>query len=94
VTRLTVRAPEGTRITVVCSGRACPRRRIAQATALWHVRPFERDLKAGVRLTITVAKPGYIAKVTTIVIRRGKAPARTDLCLAPGAAKPSACPSG
>ena len=56
------------------------------------LRQFERDLRAGMRLTITVSKPGYIAKVTTILIRRGRAPLRTDLCALPGARQPSACP--
>jgi hypothetical protein len=92
VTRLTVRARRGARITVVCTGPGCPARRVAHATKLWHVRRFERDLRAGVRLTISVSKPGYITKVTRIWIRRGRAPLRSDLCQAPGARKPSACP--
>jgi hypothetical protein len=92
VTRLTVTAPRGARIAVVCRGPGCPRRRVAEIASLTHVRAFERDLRAGVRLTITVSKPGYISKVTTIVIRRGRPPARRDMCLAPGARKPSACP--
>jgi hypothetical protein len=91
VKRLTVRAPRGSHITVVCRGRGCPKRRVATVAKLWHIRPFERDLRAGMRLTITVSKPGYIAKVTTILIRRGRAPLRTDLCAPPGAKKPSAC---
>jgi hypothetical protein len=92
LTRLTVTAPRGARIAVVCHGPGCPTRRVAEIASVTHVRPFERDLRAGVRLTITVSKPGYISKVTTIVIRRGRAPARRDMCLAPGARKPSACP--
>jgi hypothetical protein len=93
VTRLTVKGPRGARVTVTCAGRGCPTPRVAEATALWHVRAFERDLRAGVRLTITVAKTGYVTKVTTITIRRGRAPLRSDLCLVPGAARASACPA-
>ena len=72
MTRLTVKAPRGSRITVACAGQGCPIRRVAQTTAMWHVTQFQRDLRAGVKLTITVAKTGYITKVTTITIRRGK----------------------
>jgi hypothetical protein len=92
VTRLTVRAPRGARITVVCAGSGCPARRVAHAVKLWHIRRFEADLRAGVRLTITVSKPGFIAKVTRIWIRRGRAPLRSDLCQAPGSRRPTACP--
>lgn len=93
VKRLTVRAPRGARVTVVCRGRGCPRRRMATVATVLRLRPFEHDLRAGMRLTITVSKPGYIAKVTTILIRRGRAPLRTDLCALPGAKTPSACPA-
>jgi hypothetical protein len=89
---LTVRAPKGARITLTCSGRACPRRQVAQATALWHIPQFERELRAGTRLTITVTKPGHISKVTTIAIRRDKAPARSDRCRFPGTTRLRACP--
>ena len=92
VTRLTVTAPRGARISVVCRGAGCPTRRVAETASVTHVHAFERNLRAGVRLTITVSKPGYISKVTTIAIRRGRPPARTDMCLAPGARKPAACP--
>jgi hypothetical protein len=93
VTRLVVKAPHGSRITVTCAGRGCPARRVGQTAAVWHARRFERDLRAGVKLTITVAKAGYITKVTTITIRRGRAPLRSDLCLLPGARRASACPA-
>jgi hypothetical protein len=89
---LTVKAPKGVRITLTCTGRGCPLREVAQATALWHIPQFERELRAGTKLTIRVAKQGYITKVTTITIRRGKAPARSDLCQLPGATKLTRCP--
>jgi hypothetical protein len=93
VTRLTVTAPRGARITVVCHGPGCPRQRVAEMASVTHIRAFERDLRAGTRLTVTISKPGFITKVTTITIRRGRAPSRTDMCIAPGARKPSACPT-
>ncbi len=92
VSLLTVRAPKGVRITLVCSGRGCPLREVAQATALWHIPQFERELRAGTRLTISVTKPGYITKVTTITIRRDKSPLRTDRCVFPGQQRPKTCP--
>ncbi len=90
--RLTVKAPKGVRITLTCTGRGCPLREVAQATALWHIPQFERELRAGTKLTIRVAKQGYITKVTTITIRRGKAPARSDLCQLPGKTRLTRCP--
>jgi len=91
VALLTVRAPKGVRITLTCAGRGCPMREVAQATALWHIPQFERELRAGTRLTITVTKPGYITKVTTITIRRDKAPLRTDRCVFPGQTRQTSC---
>jgi hypothetical protein len=92
VALLTVKAPKGVRITLSCTGRSCPLREVAQATALWHIPQFERELRAGTKLTITVTKRGYITKVTTITIRRGKGPARTDHCQLPGQTRLIACP--
>lgn len=92
----TVRAPQGVRVTVKCSGRGCPVREVTQTTirgkAALHVPQYERGLRAGTRLTVTVTKPGYIAKVTRITIRRGKAPARSDHCRLPGERRLTRCP--
>jgi hypothetical protein len=93
VSLLTVRAPKGARITVACAGKACPSRKVARATAIHHIRQFERELRAGTRLTITISKPGHITKVTTITIRRGKVPSRTDRCRLPGKRALVRCPS-
>jgi hypothetical protein len=92
VTRLAVRAPRGVRIVVSCHGRSCPARRLALAAAI-RLRRFERELRAGTRLEITVTKPGYIGKWTTIVIRRGAAPRRRDRCVYPGARDRVECPA-
>jgi hypothetical protein len=85
VTRLAVKAPKGVRIGVRCSGGGCPARSAKLAA-------FERELRAGTKLTITVAKAGYYAKVTTITIRRGKSPSRLDRCQAPGSSRLIRCP--
>jgi hypothetical protein len=68
-------------------------RQLAHATALWHARAFETELRAGTKLTIRIAKPGYITKVTTIQIRRGAAPLRSDRCQIPGTRKLRSCPT-
>jgi hypothetical protein len=93
VRALTVRAPEDTRVAVTCAGRSCPRPSWSRAAALVHLRPFEVALRAGVRLTISVTRPGWIGKHTVITLRKGKAPARRDRCLYPGRAAPRACPA-
>ncbi len=93
VTLLTVRAPEGARIVIKCRGAGCPARRSAATSALRRFRAFERTLRAGVKLTIVVSKPGFVGKWTEIVVRRGLAPRRSDRCVAPGARKPERCPA-
>ena len=90
---LTVRAPKGARIVIVCRGKGCPTRRSASTAALQRFRTFERTLRAGVRLTIVVSKPGFVGKWAAIVIRRGQAPLRSDRCVAPGARTPERCPA-
>ena len=92
LSRLTVTAPKGATITLKCSGGGCPAKRMAKATKVVHLEKFETTLSAGVKLTITISKPGYISKVTTIQIRKGKAPLRTDQCQQPGAKKLIRCP--
>jgi hypothetical protein len=89
---LSVRAPKGARITVDCSGKGCPRRSVARAARVIRIPQFERALPAGVRLRIAIAKPGYITKVTTISIRKGKAPLRSDQCRIPGEKRLFRCP--
>ena len=91
---LSVKAPKGARITVKCSGKGCPRRSVATATAtkVTRISQFQRVLPAGIKLRITIAKPGYISKVTTITIRKGKAPLRSDQCQVPGEKKLLRCP--
>jgi hypothetical protein len=81
ITLLSVRAPRGVRVTVVCRGRDCPVHRYR--TAKHRLRRFERSLRAGTRLQISVTKTGYIGKRTVIVIRHRKAPSRSDRCLNP-----------
>jgi hypothetical protein len=94
VTSLTVKAPHRVKIVVTCGGPACPRGRLTVNAAHAHLRPFERDLRAGVWLRVRITKRGYIGKQTVIHIRQGKVPQRTDGCLYPGHRKMQACPRG
>jgi hypothetical protein len=99
---LAVQAPVGAKISVSCTGRGCPARsqgRIARSrkrkagTVLVEFRRFERSLRAGVTLQIRVSKPGEIGKYTRFVVRRGKLPQRSDMCLDAAGRRPLVCPS-
>lgn len=94
ISRLAVKAPKRTRITIRCSGKGCPKARVTrQARGKWiDVPALQTSLRAGIRLTITVSRTGYISKVTTIRIRKAKAPLRSDACRVPGAKRTSRCP--
>ena len=101
---LTAQAPVGARVTVSCRGRRCPtqseskvaassRRQSNGRTLTLAFRRFERSLPAGVILEIRISKPGEIGKYTRFTIRRGKLPARVDMCLGPMDPAPIVCPS-
>ena len=89
---LSVKAPKGAKITVKCSGKGCPRRSVAKATKVTRISQFQRVLPAGIKLRISISRSGYISKVTTISIRKGKAPLRSDQCQMPGEKKLVRCP--
>jgi hypothetical protein len=104
ISLLTVQAPVGARVRVVCRGRGCPGRpqslvaasRTSGApagTVVIELRRFERALRAGAVLEIRISKAGEIGKYTRFAIRRGKLPARFDSCLAPAGIAPIVCPS-
>ncbi|MDP9401651.1 MAG: hypothetical protein M3P39_12065, partial [Actinomycetota bacterium] len=91
---LSVRAPRGARIVVRCGGRSCPTRvRRFRARALTRLRTFERDLRAGTRLSVRVTRGATIGKHVRFLIRRGQPPRRVDRCVLPGRAAPVACPA-
>src|SRR3954469_8790956 len=93
ITILSVRAPRGSRIDVACRGRTCPVPKLARTAAVERLRRFERELRAGTRLELTVTKPGVIGKWTVIVIRRGTAPRRQDGCLDSDSKRHLWCPA-
>jgi hypothetical protein len=92
----TVRGPRGVLVVVRCRGSSCPVPRIVIRDASRRVRVgrFERHLRAGTRLQVKVSRPGYVGKWTTIVIRQGAPPRRSDQCLYPDRPSPVACPTG
>jgi large repetitive protein len=95
ISSLTVRAPKGATVTATCTGRHCPARKkvLRSKGKLLHVRVFERRLRAGTKISVSVTLDGFIGKHTVFTIRRGKPPERVDLCLPPTAKRPGPCPS-
>ena len=102
VSLLSVRAPVGARISISCRGRTCPLRRSAQLVAAKGRRTVQtvtfgrlrnKRLGAGTVLEVRVTKAGRIGKYVRFAFRSGKAPKRSDRCLAPGRSTPSSCPS-
>ena len=83
VSILSVRAPLKAKVAVRCSG-TCPVSRWtapARNKTLTRLARFERDFDSGTRITILVTRKGYVGKRTTFVIRRGRAPRRSDVCV-------------
>ncbi len=99
---LAAEAPSGSRVLLSCRGRSCPRAResrVAPGRAgsarlrLVSFPRFARSLRAGVVLEVRVTRSGRIGKYTRFIVRRNRAPQRTDSCLMPGASTPKACPA-
>jgi PKD domain-containing protein len=105
---LTVSTPPDSRVMVRCRGRGCPFRSRswlassrarssdvrARASELLRVRPLRgRLLRPGAVLEISVTRSGSLGRYTRFRIRKRKAPAREDLCVAPGTELPVRCPN-
>jgi hypothetical protein len=93
VTLLSVTAPRSAQIVARCVGAGCPLRSLAIPRAPARLRPFERFLPVGTVVQVRVTSDKRIGKFASFRIRARSAPQRTDLCLAPGRAKPTACPT-
>jgi hypothetical protein len=106
ISLLSVQAPVGARIGVVCRGPGCPTKSKSQqrlsathaaskngGLALIEFRRFERALQAGASLEIRVSMTGQIGKYTRFTVRRGKLPTRFDSCLDTTGVKPISCPT-
>jgi hypothetical protein len=94
VRTLEVRAPRRSRITVKCQGDGCPAERLRTTSATPRVlfRRMAGFLPAGTVIAVRVTKGSLVGKYTRWVIRGGRLPARTDLCLYPSRSKPARCP--
>jgi hypothetical protein len=94
-TALTVKGvPTGSTVSVKCVGRHCPAKSFKKKNAKGSVslKPYlKKPLKAGLKLTVTVSKPGFVSMIKTITIRPSKAPKIVTTCLAPGAKKAKSC---
>jgi hypothetical protein len=94
---LSVKAPKGARVKVICHGGGCPKKksvvlRVASGKSPVRVRSLERRLHRGAVVEVFVTAPGRIGKYTRFTIRSNAAPARRDLCLRPRKSEPVACP--
>ena len=94
LTEFTIRGPRGVLARIRCRGRGCPFRttRIRLRGRRARVRRLERVLRAGVVIEVVITRRGFIGKYSRFRIRRGRAPARIDRCLPPGARRPTRCP--
>jgi len=90
-----VQAPVGAKVTVFCSGVACPRKSVSQVagTRSVRVRTFERRVRVGTSLRIYVTKKGFIGKYTRFRIQRNRPPLRQDRCARFAGADPRPCPA-
>jgi PKD repeat protein len=93
---LSVKAPTGARVKVICHGGGCPKKqsvvlRVTSGKSPVRVRSLERRLRRGAVIEVFVTAPGRIGKYTRFTIRSNAAPARRDLCLQPGKSTPVAC---
>jgi PKD repeat protein len=100
ITRLTVVGPVGALVVVRCAGAGCPARAVRRhlgSSGRIRIATLRRTLRAGAKVVVSVAKAGYATRRITLTMRAGRAPARAEACLAPGAdggkAKAGACPS-
>jgi len=93
-TRVSVKAPKGTRIRFNCKGRGCPYKRKSLVAKLITVRSLQRTYRPKATIEVRITKPKRIGKYTRVRTRKGKAPLRIDRCLMPGKRKPVKCPTG
>jgi PKD repeat protein len=95
ITRLGVRTTKGAMVRATCKGDGCPAKRASSTRSRGKVvrlRWLERRLPAGTRIRIYVTAKGKVGDYTSLLIRRGKLPSRTDRCLAAGTTKTIRCP--
>jgi hypothetical protein len=93
---LSVRGPRGATVLARCTTPGCPRglkARAVSAVRPVRLRVLERQYRPGAVLEVYVRLPGRIGKYVRFTIRRGRAPARSDQCLAADGTQPIRCPA-
>ena len=98
-----VTAPNQAELRVQCKGKKrCPFKRrvrtiggpgVSKASLRVRVRDLQRRFRAGTVIEISITAENTIGKFTRILIRKGKPPKRTDLCIRHGGRTPFRCPS-
>lgn len=95
--------PAGATVRVTCKTKRkahqkrCPYRSRSQTVRratrrLNLVRPYRRKrLPVGTVIEVQITAPNFIGKVARFTVRKSAIPKRTNLCLPPGARKPSRC---
>jgi hypothetical protein len=92
-------ARAGSTVKITCDGKGCPfrshtRKLRRDQAKLTLARPAGRaHLRPGTKLGVTITRPATVGVVTRYTVRAGKPPARSDLCLDPGAKRPGRCPA-
>jgi PKD repeat protein len=91
---LSVTAPTGFTARVWCVGRGCPFRKAARRVRRGFARfeQLRRTMRPGTILRVTVTKPRNWGRYTSLRLRRGAAPDRTDRCLRGESLRPVTCP--
>jgi hypothetical protein len=91
-TLVVVKASRGVQVRHSCRRANCSRKLVRLASRTQRLRALERVYKPGAVIEIRVSRAGTIGKLTTIRIRRGAAPVRSDRCLSPSG-RSMRCPS-
>jgi hypothetical protein len=66
-------------------------RRLVPRSRTLRLRPFERTLRHGTVLEITVTRGSTVGKFTRLRFQAGSPPRRTDRCVAPGTGRRATC---
>jgi len=93
---ISVTAPAGARVVARCQRGTCRGRTIrvrATRNGVVRLRAFERALRAGTVITVSVSAPNRVGKHMRFTVRRGAAPSRQDRCLATDGKRAIACPT-
>lgn len=97
ISLLSVVAPRGATVKIVCRGRSCAKksvkRHVASGKKSVRFRTLEKRMRKGTFIQVFVTAPGLIGKYTSFTIRSKAAPSRLDRCVKPGHSKPVSCPA-